>query len=66
MNKLMPLEEWRIKRFTTPPSGQTARRWAQNGEIPGARKIGGTWYVDIEDEQKSTGNELVDSVLRAS
>ena len=66
MNKLMPLEEWRIKRFTTPPSSQTARRWAQNGDIPGARKIGGTWYVDLKDEQNSTGNSLVDSVLRAS
>lgn len=66
MKKLMPLEEWRVERFTTPPSTQTVRRWAQNGDIPGAKKIGGSWYVDIDAEQLSTGNDLVDHVLRAS
>lgn len=66
MKKLMPLEEWRTKRFTTPPSSATVRRWVKNGDVPGAKKIGGSWYIDVELENISTGDELVDQVLRAS
>lgn len=66
MKKLMPLEEWREKRFTTPPSMQTVRRWANNGDIPGAKKLGGSWFIDIDVEENTTGNDLVDQVLRAS
>lgn len=61
--KLMPLEEWRTTRFTTPPAPATVRRWATNGEIPGAKKIGGTWYIEVETESLSTGDALADRVL---
>ena len=61
--KLMPLEEWRTQRFTTPPSRATARRWVTNGDIPG-KLIGGKWFVNLEEEINSTGDELVDSILR--
>lgn len=64
VKKLMPLEEWRQTRFTTPPSPNTVRRWAINGDIPGIRKIGGSWYVAIEEEAMTTGDDLVDQVLR--
>ena len=47
--KLMPLEEWRTQRFTTPPSPATVRRWISNGDIPG-KHIGGKWFVDICEE----------------
>ena len=65
MAKLMSLEEWRTTRFVTPPSKVSVRRWANNGTLPGAKKIGGSWFVDIEVEKKSTGDDLVDNVLRA-
>lgn len=62
--KLMPLHEWRVKRFTTPPSPATARRWAARGEIP-AKLIHGKWYVKVEQELLETGDVLVDQVLKA-
>lgn len=65
MPKLMPLEIWRTERFTHPPGKSTVRKWAMRGDIPGAKKIGGSWFVDIVEEQLTTGDELVDAVLRA-
>ena len=64
VKKLMPLEEWRTTRFTTPPSKPTVRRWANEGSLPGAKKIGGSWFVDLEEEAMTTGDDLVDQVLR--
>lgn len=61
--QLMPLHEWRTVRFTTPPSRATAVRWCENGEIP-AKLIGGKWYVKFVEEMQSTGDDLVDQVLR--
>ena len=62
--KLMPLSEWRVTRFTTPPAQSTARRWAERGEIP-AKLICGKWYVKVEQELLETGDCLVDQVLKA-
>lgn len=60
--RLMPLHEWRIKRFTTPPGRSTVKRWCENGHIP-AKLIGGRWYVRIDEELRTTGDPLVDQVL---
>ncbi|SEG21998.1 excisionase [Marinobacterium lutimaris] len=62
--KLMPLHKWRKERFTTPPAAATARRWAENGDIP-AKLICGKWYVKVEQELLETGDDLVDQVLKA-
>ncbi|MDB5974407.1 MAG: hypothetical protein JWR07_1167 [Nevskia sp.] len=45
------------------PSRNTLMRWLQGGKLPGARKIGGTWYVDeaIFQSSPSTGNAIVDA-----
>lgn len=64
--KLMSLQQWRLERFEgTPPSQSTIKRWAMNGDIP-AKKIGRHWYVMLQEEMTTTGDELVDSVLRSS
>lgn len=44
------------------PSPITVRRWCAKGEVP-AQKIGGTWYIKIQDKIETTGNPLVDKVL---
>lgn len=59
--KLMPLEEWRHERFTTPPSPATVRRWITNGDIPG-RLIGGKWFVDLEEELSLEPKEAAQKV----
>jgi len=46
------------------PSERTVRRWIQQGHVPG-RQIGGSWYVDADQWEKSTGNQLADKVLNA-
>lgn len=46
--KLMPLEAWRQKQFTSPPCRETVRRWAANGDIP-AIKIGKSWFVKVDE-----------------
>jgi hypothetical protein len=64
--KLMSLQQWRLQRFEgTPPSKSTIKRWAKNGDIP-AKKIGQCWYVILNEEMNTTGDDLVDSVLRSS
>ena len=62
--KLMELEQWSQARFEgKPPSPTTVRRWCREGHVP-AKKIGGTWFIDLDAERRQTGNELADSVLR--
>ncbi|WP_342594554.1 helix-turn-helix domain-containing protein [Salinicola lusitanus] len=61
--KLMCLEDWRKARFAGKPPGiSTVRRWCNEGTIP-AKRIGGTWYIDIDAERNQTGMELADQVL---
>jgi hypothetical protein len=63
--QLMSVNDWRKARFASkPPTEQTVRRWAENGNIP-AKKIGGKWFVMVTDELRTTGNDLVDSVLKS-
>lgn len=61
--KLMDLDQWRRARFAGEPPGlSTVRRWCREGELP-AKKIGGTWFVDLDAERRMTGNELADEFL---
>lgn len=61
--KLMKLEAWRNARFVEPISKATALRYARDGVIP-AKKMGGEWYVMVEEEVFSTGSGQVDEILR--
>ncbi len=64
MPKLVPLETWREQTFDHPrPSRSVCYKWARNGNIAGAKKIGGLWFVDPGKEARLTGNPLVDRVL---
>lgn len=47
------------------PSKPTIRRWLRQGALPGALKIGGTWYVDEIRFQAApkTGNAKADEIL---
>ena len=65
MAKLISLKKWKDDRFEDL-NLRTAQKWAKNGHIPGAKKIGKLWFVDPEMEKNSTGNELVDSILMSS
>ena len=42
------------------PTERTVRNWIVRGDIPGV-KIGGKWYIDLD--QETTGNELADTIL---
>ncbi|WP_396623044.1 DNA-binding protein [Marinobacter sp. W-8] len=67
MAKLKPLEKWREETFEEPgPSMRVVYKWANEGHIPGARKIGGLWFVDPDKSKQTTGNPLVDKVLQAN
>ena len=64
--RLMRLDYWREKRFTTPlPPLRTCQHWAASGAIP-AVKRGKTWYVDIERESTQTGIDQLDEILNGT
>lgn len=58
--------QWLDKRFgednAKRPHPSSVRRWAEAGELPG-KKIGGRWFIEIDEESASTGNALADQVL---
>lgn len=61
--KLISISEYRDLRFTgRRPAASTLRRWIEDGELPG-RRIGGCYYVDLDAEQKRTGNSIADAIL---
>lgn len=65
MSKLMDLDQWRQARFAgRPPSMTTVRRWCREGHVP-AKKMGGTWFIDLDAERRQTGNPLADAILEA-
>ena len=47
------------------PTRTTVLGWIEAGVIK-ARKIGRCWYIDLDEFEDSTGNELADRVPRAS
>ncbi len=63
--KLMKLSEYRALRYTpnSMPTLKTLRKLVETGVLPGKRQ-GATYYVDVDAEQKLTGNPLVDRVLQ--
>lgn len=61
---LISLGEWREITFTgRRPTLRACQRWAKQGHIIGATKIGALWFVDEEIEKRATGNALVAKVL---
>jgi hypothetical protein len=62
--KLMRIERYTHLRYTedSRPSPGTVVRWIKEGLLPG-RKLGHCYFVDIDKEQRMTGNPLVDRVL---
>ncbi|WP_020682335.1 DNA-binding protein [Marinobacterium rhizophilum] len=64
--QLMKASKYRENFFCdgSKPALSTIRRWIDNGDLPGER-IGGVYYVNI-GQLSTTGNPLVDSVLKAS
>lgn len=47
------------------PTMKTLRTWVDDGTLPG-RKIGGMYYIDMAKYEATTGNALVDKVLKAA
>jgi hypothetical protein len=65
--KYMRIEEYMRTRFApgSCPALKTLRRWINEGKLPGVKK-GHFYFVDIDAEKHTTGNPLVDHVLRDS
>lgn len=64
MPKLMRLSDWREAVFIAPrPTLRTCQKWCEQGLIPGCRRYGHLWFVDVETYRDSTGNALADRVL---
>lgn len=62
----IPLSEWKEKHFPGKcPTLRTCQNWANQGLIPGAKKIGGLWFVDQEIEKQAKGNNRVARILAA-
>lgn len=47
----------------TPLCSQAIRNYLRNRKLPGER-VGNIWYVDWAAYQRTTGNKLVDMVLK--
>lgn len=61
--RLIRLDEYHANRFEGEGlSIITLRRLCRQGELP-AQKIGRQWFIDLDLEERMTGNPLVDSVL---
>ena len=61
--RLLALSEWRLRRFEEPrPCQKTCNNWCNNGDIPAVRR-GYLWFIDLDEEEKMTGNDLADAVL---
>lgn len=64
MSQLLTLSDWINANFKSEVKIRTAQNWCASGYIPGAQKIGNLWFVDPEYQNRTTGNALVDEVLR--
>jgi len=60
----MRIDEYAKKRFTpeSAPDPRTLIKWINNKVLPG-KQMGTFYYVDIDAEQKQTGNKLADQIL---
>ncbi len=63
--KLMSIKEYRETRYTeySRPSERQIIKLIREGDLPGTKQ-GKFYYVDIDKEEKQTGNPLVDAVLQ--
>lgn len=64
--RLISLDHWRTQYFgpESRPALVTVRRWIkQNAEKLGARKVGGTWFID-EHKWLADGDPLVERALQ--
>jgi hypothetical protein len=62
--RYMKVAEYRRQHFQgKPPSANTIKKLIREGELAG-RRIGNLYYVDMRVEDKTTGDSLVDAVLR--
>ncbi|KFA98755.1 hypothetical protein [Vibrio sp. ER1A] len=61
---LVKLSEWLKVRFPDgqAPDPRTCRREIDLGTLPGKR-IGRTYYVDMEKEKSSSGDAMLDDLL---
>ncbi|SIO94689.1 hypothetical protein VSP9026_02418 [Vibrio spartinae] len=62
---LIKLSKWRETRFSEgqAPDVRTCRREIDLGTLPGKR-IGRTYYVDVEREKQATGDSMLDDLLQ--
>lgn len=61
----IPIKEYKKRKWGKdgcPPTDQAIRNQIKKGKIP-AKKMGRDWFIDWSQCQ-STGNKLVDNVLR--
>lgn len=61
---LMKLSEWRRTRFPEgqAPDVRVCRREIDLGTLPGKR-IGRSYYVDVDQERLSSGDDLLDDLM---
>jgi len=61
---LVKLSTWRKNRFPDgdAPDVRTCRKEIDLGTLPGKR-IGRSYYVDLDKEKKSSGDPLLDELL---
>jgi hypothetical protein len=62
--KFMGIKEYRNTRYTpdSRPSERHIIKLIREGELPGRRQ-GKFYYIDVDKEEKLTGNPLVDAVF---
>lgn len=74
---LLEANEFVLRNFAdgSRPSRATLMRWFSKGQIPGARKVGGKWYVDeaqfagkqpLPPSKDAAVNKMVEMILKNS
>lgn len=48
------------------PDLRTLRIWTKAGKLPGGKVIAGNYFVDLDQLEAPTGNELADKVAAAN
>lgn len=61
----MPLPMyWRLKFPMGKPTLRALQKQCERGDLPAVKR--GSWYVLVEEAENTTGNDLIDAVLKAS
>ncbi|ARM83926.1 hypothetical protein [Marinobacter salarius] len=62
----MALSDWKDENYPGDrPTLRTCQNWANQGLIPGAVKVGGLWFIDLEIEKQANGNKRIARILAA-